>query len=123
MIPMTSKIYDPQNIFAKILRGEIPNKTIFENEFALAFYDIYPKAAVHALVIPKGAYIDMVDFGARATPTEITAFYQVVSHVAGLLNIDQSGCRMISNVGNNGGQEVPHFHVHILGGERLGPMI
>jgi histidine triad (HIT) family protein len=120
---MTSKIYDPHNIFAKILRGEIPNKTIFENEYALAFHDIYPKAAVHALVIPKGAYVDMVDFGARASSAEITGFYQAVSHVVSLLNIEHTGCRMISNCGINGGQEVPHFHVHILGGERLGAMI
>lgn len=115
--------YDPQNIFAKILRSEIPNKTIFENEFALAFYDIAPKASVHALVIPKGAYVDAIDFGARASAAEITGFYQAVSHVAALLNVHQTGCRLISNVGIHGGQEVPHFHVHLLGGERLGPMI
>ena len=115
--------YNSNNIFAKILRGEIPNKTIFENDYALAFYDINPQAPVHALVIPKGAYLDMVDFGANASAVEITEFYKAVSHVATLLNVQAAGCRIIANTGDHGGQEVPHFHVHILGGERLGRML
>ena len=115
--------YDSNNIFARILRKEIPNKTVLETEHALAFHDINPQAPVHVLVIPKGAYIDMVDFGARASATEIHAFYKTVSDVASQLGVDQSGCRIIANTGLNGGQEVPHFHVHILGGQSLGPML
>jgi histidine triad (HIT) family protein len=115
--------YNPQNVFAKILRGEIPSKPIFQNEYAFAFHDLYPKAPIHALVIPKGEYIDMIDFGARASALEISEFYKAVSHVATTLGVDQSGCRIIANTGINGGQEVPHFHVHILGGHKLGAMI
>lgn len=115
--------YNPNNIFAKILRGEIPNKTVFENEYALAFHDITPKAAIHVLVIPKGEYIDMVDFGARATSDEMTGFYRAVSEVTKILELNNTGCRMIANTGLNGGQEVPHFHIHIVGGEKLGAMI
>jgi histidine triad (HIT) family protein len=115
--------YDPNNIFARILRKEIPNKTVFENDYVLAFHDINPQASIHVLVIPKGAYVDMIDFGARATSEEISAFYKAVSEVSTLLGVDQTGCRMIANTGINGGQEVPHFHIHILGGQRLGSMV
>jgi histidine triad (HIT) family protein len=115
--------YNPQNIFAKILRGEIPSKPIFQNEYAFAFHDLYPKAPIHALVIPKGEYTDMIDFGTRASAVEIAEFYKAVSHVTTMLKVDQSGCRIIANTGDDGGQEVPHFHVHILGGHKLGAMI
>ena len=115
--------YDSNNIFARILRGDIPNKTVLETNYALAFHDINPQAPIHVLVIPKGHYIDMIDFGARATPDEIHGFYKAVSDVANLLGVDQSGCRIIANTGLNGGQEVPHFHVHILGGKYVGPML
>lgn len=115
--------YDDNNIFAKILRGEIPNKTILENEHVLAFHDIYAKAPVHALVIPKGKYLNVADFGANATPEEITAFWRAVAKVANDLGVAETGFRTIANTGSNGGQEVPHFHVHILGGKRIGPMV
>ncbi len=115
--------YDDNNIFAKILRGEIPNKTILENEHVLAFHDIYAKAPVHALVIPKGKYMNVADFGAHASPEEITAFWRAVAKVANDLGVDETGFRTIANTGANGGQEVPHFHVHILGGKRIGPMV
>ncbi len=115
--------YDSNNIFARILRGEIPNKTVLETEHSLAFYDINPQAPIHVLIIPKGAYIDMVDFGLRASADEISDFYKCVSDVAQKLGLDQSGCRIISNTGINGGQEVPHFHIHIVGGGPLGRML
>ncbi len=115
--------YDDANIFAKILRGEIPNKTIHEDEHTLAFHDIYPKAPVHALVIPKGRYVDIADFGANASPDEITAFWRMVAKVASDLGLAETGFRTIANTGLNGGQEVPHFHVHILGGKKVGPMV
>lgn len=115
--------YDSNNIFARILRKEIPNKTVLETDHALAFHDINPQAPVHVLVIPKGAYLDMIDFGARASADEISGFYKAVSDVAAQLGVDQTGCRIIANTGLNGGQEVPHFHVHIVGGRALGPML
>jgi histidine triad (HIT) family protein len=115
--------YDSNNIFARILRGEIPNKTVLETDHALAFHDINPQAPVHVLVIPKGAYVDMIDFGARASATEIQGFYKAVSDAATMLGVNQSGCRIIANTGLHGGQEVPHFHVHIIGGKQLGRML
>lgn len=114
--------YDENNIFAKILRGEIPNKTIYEDDFALAFHDIQPSAKIHALVIPKGNYVSIQDFGASASAEEITGFYRAVSKTAEILGLPQDGYRAIANTGLNGGQEVPHFHVHLLGGEKVGPM-
>lgn len=116
-------MYDTNNIFAKILRGEIPCKKVFENEHALAFHDIHPQAPVHVLVIPKGAYVSMDDFSATAKDEEITGFFRAVGEVARMLKIDQSGYRLLANHGQNGGQEVPHFHVHLFGGARLGRMI
>lgn len=118
-----SAAYDTNNIFARILRGEIPCKKIFENDHVLAFHDIRPQAAVHALVIPKGAYTDMDDFSDRASPDEIAAFLRGVGQVARDLGLASGGYRVISNCGLNGGQEVPHLHMHILGGERLGAMM
>jgi histidine triad (HIT) family protein len=112
--------YDDNNVFAKILRGEIPNKTIFENDHVLAFHDLYAKAPVHALVIPKGKYMNIADFGANASPEEITAFWRAVALVANDLGVADTGFRTIANTGVNGGQEVPHFHVHIVGGKPIG---
>lgn len=115
--------YDNNNIFAKILRGDIPCKKFYEDDFALAFPDIAPKAPTHILVIPKGAYLSHADFAARATDAEIIGFSRAVGKVAAMAGIDQSGYRLISNCGINGGQEVPHYHVHILGGRVLGAML
>lgn len=115
--------YDTNNIFARILRGEIPCAKLFEDEYALAFRDIAPKAPVHVLVIPKGAYTDIVDFGARATAEEISGFYKAVSKIAADLDLKDSGFRSIANTGLNGGQEVPHYHIHLLGGKKLGAML
>ena len=116
-------MYNPQNIFAKILRGEIPCKKIFENEHALAFHDIHPAAPIHALVIPKGAYISHADFAAKASDAEITGFTRAVGHVAQLVGAQVHGYRLLANHGANAHQEVPHYHVHILGGRALGPLL
>lgn len=114
--------YDPQNIFAKILRKEIPCKAIYENDFVLAFHDIAPQAPVHALVIPKNPYVSYADFAERAAPEEIVAFTKAVALVAKDLGLSADGYRLISNIGKNSGQEVPHFHVHIMGGRPMGFM-
>lgn len=118
-----SETYDPTNIFARILRGEIPCTKLYEDEYALAFADIHPKAPTHILVIPKGAYVSIADFGATASPEEITGFFRAVSHVAAAQGVVDSGFRLISNAGRDSHQEVPHFHVHILGGRALGPLL
>ncbi|HVE22793.1 MAG TPA: histidine triad nucleotide-binding protein [Acidocella sp.] len=115
--------YDDNNIFARILRGEIPCQRLYEDEFALAFPDIKPQAPCHVLVIPKGKYVSATDFGAKAKPEEITGFYRAVSLVAEKLGVAESGYRLIANAGPDSRQEVPHFHVHILGGHRLGAML
>lgn len=115
--------YDPNNIFARILRGEIPNKTVYEDDHVLAFEDVYPKAPVHILVIPKGEYISIADFSANASAEEITAFHRAVAKIVKDKNLDKEGFRSIANTGVNGGQEVPHFHLHILGGRAIGPMV
>jgi diadenosine tetraphosphate (Ap4A) HIT family hydrolase len=115
--------YDPNNVFARILRGEIPCKKVYEDEFALAFHDIHPQAPVHVLVIPKGAYVSMDDFAAEASAEEIEGFFRAVGKVARDLGVAESGYRFLSNQGRDGGQEVPHFHVHIFGGRPLGRMI
>ncbi len=115
--------YDSNNIFAKILRGEIPSKKIYEDDFVLAFHDVVPQAPVHALVIPKGEYTDQADFALRASEAEIVGFERAVAKVAAELGLSAGGYRLIVNTGIDGGQEVPHFHVHILGGEKLGPML
>lgn len=114
--------YDHNNIFARILRGEIPNDTVYENEHVLAFNDINPQAPIHILVIPKGSYTDIQDFGANAKAAEIVAFYEAISKIVEEKNLKGKGCRVITNTGLDAGQEVPHYHAHILGGERLGPM-
>jgi histidine triad (HIT) family protein len=115
--------YDDTNIFAKILRGEIPNKTVYQDEFALAFYDINPQAPVHVLVIPKGAYVSWDDFSAMASDAEIAGFVRAIGRVARLLNLPAPGYRLLANVGVHGHQEVPHLHVHLFGGQPLGPML
>ena len=115
--------YDSNNIFAKILRGEIPCQKIYEDEFALAFYDIHPQAPVHALVIPKGHYENHAAFSAKASDGEVAGFHRALGKVADAIDVTEGGYRLISNCGANGGQEVPHYHVHILGGGPLGRMV
>ncbi len=116
-------MYDKSNIFAKILRGEIPCNKIYEDKFVLAFNDINPQAKFHVLVIPKGPYIDLDDFSKKAKSEEIEALVRALGKVANILGIVESGFRCLANNGNNGGQEVPHLHFHIFGGEKLGKMI
>jgi diadenosine tetraphosphate (Ap4A) HIT family hydrolase len=115
--------YDSNNIFAKILRGEIPCEKVYENDYALAFKDIAPQAPVHILVIPKGAYVSFDDFSANATDVEIAGYIRAIGVVARDAGVQESGYRILSNIGEEGGQEVPHLHVHIFGGRRLGSMI
>ncbi len=115
--------YDDTNIFAKILRGEIPCKKVHEDEHTLAFHDINPQAPVHVLVIPKGAYISFDDFTANAGDEEIAALFRAVGKIARELGVEQEGYRILSNIGVNGHQEVPHLHVHLFGGRKLGRMI
>ena len=121
--------YDKNNIFAKILRGEIPLKQsekIYEDEFVLSFYDINPKKKVHALVIPKGEYKDLDDFNKRASEKEISELFKGITIVAKKLGISREGgkgYRAMVNIGENGGQEVPHLHFHLLGGEKVGKMV
>ena len=115
--------YDPNNIFARILRGEIPNQTVYEDDFVLAFHDINPQAPVHVLVIPKGAYTDLADFGSRATQEELTGYFRAVATVAKHLGIVEPGFRALFNTGAHAHQEVPHLHVHLFAGAPLGPML
>ena len=115
--------YDDSNIFARILRGEIPAKTVYEDEHALAFHDINPQAPVHVLVIPKGAYVSWADFSTNAPDAEIAGFVRAVGKVAADLGLDDGGYRLLANAGPNSHQEVPHLHVHIFGGRKLGPML
>ena len=115
--------YDDNNIFAKILRGEIPAKKVFENEHALAFHDIHPLAPMHVLVIPKGKYISLADFTANASEAEIVGFFRAVGAVAKELGLEGEGYRILANMGVHSGQEVPHLHVHIFGGRPLGRML
>ena len=115
--------YDPGNIFAKILRGEIPCNKVFEDDWALAFHDIAPQAPVHVLVVPKGAYVSWDDFSTRASAEEIAGFIRAVGAVARELGLVAPGYRLLANVGHDGGQEVPHLHVHLFGGKPLGRMI
>lgn len=114
--------YDNENIFAKILRGEIPCQKHDECDHTLAFHDIAPQAKTHILVIPKGAYIDMADFAANASAQEQQAFIQAIGRAAKLAGLEEGGYRIISNIGHHGHQEVPHLHMHILGGEPIGPL-
>ncbi len=123
-MPIDAKApYDDSNIFARILRGEIPNRTVYEDDHALAFHDINPQAPTHILVIPKGAYVSWDDFSARATDSEIAGFIRAVGHVARGQGLDVEGYRLLSNIGQHGHQEVAHLHVHIFGGRQMGAML
>jgi diadenosine tetraphosphate (Ap4A) HIT family hydrolase len=116
-MPAKVTSYDRNNIFAKILRGELPSKKIYEDDFALAFHDIHPKAAIHVLVIPKGEYVSFVDFTALAPPELQAGFWRAVGAVARKLGVED-GFRLASNIGPGGGQVVFHFHVHVVSGPR-----
>ena len=118
--------YDNNNIFAKILRGEIPCKKIYEDDYILSFYDINPQKKIHALVIPKGKYIDLDNFSEKASPEEMVGLLKGIHTVAKKLGISQStgkGYRVLANISEHGGQEVPHLHFHLFGGERVGKMV
>jgi len=118
--------YDNQNIFARILRGEIPCKKIYEDDFILSFHDINPQKKIHALVIPKGKYIDLDDFSLNASPEEMVGLIKGINLVAKKLGISTEvgkGYRALTNISNDGGQEVPHLHFHLFGGEKVGKMV
>ncbi|MCK0167898.1 HIT domain-containing protein [Jannaschia sp. S6380] len=115
--------YDDQNIFARILRGEIPNDTVAETDHTLAFNDITPQAPVHVLAIPKGAYVDYADFHARAPEAEIADFHRTCAAICADRGLTENGFRAITNAGAHGVQEVPHFHLHLIGGRPLGRML
>ena len=115
--------YDKNNIFAKILRGEIPCKKIYEDEYVLAFYDINPQKKVHALVISKGEYVDLDDFNKKASDKEIVELNKAITNVSNLLGAKDKGYRALTNIGSDGGQEVPHLHFHIFAGEKIGKMV
>ena len=118
--------YDENNIFAKILKGEIPCKKIYEDKFVLSFYDINPQKKIHALVIPKGRYVDFDDFSENASSEEIVGLFKGINIVAKKLKISVDtgkGYRALTNISEHGGQEVPHLHFHLFGGERVGRMI
>jgi diadenosine tetraphosphate (Ap4A) HIT family hydrolase len=115
--------YDENNIFARILRGELPCSKVLETEHALAFHDINPAAAVHVLVIPKGPYVSWDDFAAKASEAEIAGFVRTVAETARQVGAEPQGYRLLANTGKRAGQEVPHLHVHIFGGQPLGPML
>ena len=115
--------YDDQNVFAKILRGEIPSNKVYEDEWAFAFHDISPQAPVHILVIPKGAYVSWDDFSERASAEEIAGFVRAVGQIARDNGLVAPGYRLLANIGAHGHQEVPHLHVHLFGGRPLGPLL
>jgi diadenosine tetraphosphate (Ap4A) HIT family hydrolase len=115
--------YDDANIFARILRGEIPAKKVHEDQWSLAFHDINPQAPTHILIIPKGRYCSFADFSASASADEIAGFFRAVGEVAKQMGLETSGYRMLANMGEHSGQEVPHFHVHLFAGRPLGRMI
>ncbi|MDB5686723.1 MAG: histidine triad nucleotide-binding protein [Rhizorhabdus sp.] len=115
--------YDDANIFARILRGEIPSRKVYEDDHALAFHDINPQAPIHILVIPKGPYVSWDDFSAKASAAEIAGFVRAVGHVAREQGLVQTGYRLLANIGGHGHQEVPHLHVHLFGGRQFRAMI
>ena len=115
--------YDDSNIFARILRGELPCNKVYEDDYVLAFHDINPQAPVHILVIPRGPYVSWDDFSARAPAGEIAGFVRAVGHVARDQGLVAPGYRLLANTGTSSGQEVPHLHVHIFGGRPMGPML
>lgn len=115
--------YDDSNIFARILRGELPSKMVYKDEFALAFHDINPQAPLHILVIPKGPYVSWDDFSERGSDAEIAGFVRAVGKVARDADLVAPGYRLLANVGLDSHQEIPHLHVHIFAGQKLGPML
>jgi histidine triad (HIT) family protein len=115
--------YDMNNIFAKIIRGEIPSDKIYEDEHVLAFKDIRPQAKIHALIIPKGPYVSAQDFSEKASDAEIVAFNRAIAKVAKAIGVAVTGYRVIANTGADGRQEVPHYHIHIVGGQNMGRMV
>lgn len=115
--------YDPANVFARILRDEVPSRRVYEDEWAIAFHDIAPQAPVHVLVIPRGPYVALADFVATASEAEIAGFFRAVGQVAAQLGLEAPGYRILSNMGMHAGQEVPHLHVHLFGGAPLGAML
>ena len=115
--------YDSSNIFARLLRGEIPSKRVYEDEWAVAFHDIAPQAQLHVLVIPREPYVSLSDFVATAPEAEIAGFFRAVGTIARELGLEDAGFRILANMGRDAGQEVPHFHVHLFGGGPLGPML
>jgi diadenosine tetraphosphate (Ap4A) HIT family hydrolase len=115
--------YDRDNVFARILRGELPCTKVYEDEHVLAFRDINPQAPSHVVLIPKGEYIAADDFSAKASDAELASFMRAIAKIAGAEGVAQSGFRLIANTGKNGHQEVPHFHMHVVGGHDLGPML
>ena len=121
--PTYDPAYDPGNIFAKILRGEIPVKRVYEDDWVLAFFDHAPAAPSHVLVIPKKPYRSFEDFSLHASDQELVAFFRAVGHIARQAGLTESGYRLITNHGRDANQEVPHFHVHILGGRALGALV
>lgn len=118
-----TKPYDDSNVFARILRGELPARKVYEDEHALAFYDLDPKAPTHILVIPKGPYVSWDDFSAHAPDADIAGFVRAVGKVARDQGVVAPGYRLLANIGQHGGQEVPHLHVHLFAGQPLGPML
>lgn len=115
--------YDDQNIFARILRSEIPAQFVYQDRWAVAFPDIAPRSPTHVLIIPRGRYVSLSDFSAQASDAEIAGFWRAVGQVARELGLEAGGYRMLSNMGEDAGQEVPHFHVHLFGGAPLGSML
>lgn len=115
--------YDDSNVFARILRGEIPCRKVHEDEWSLAFHDINPLAPTHVLVVPKGRFISWADFSARASEAQIAGFVRAVGKVAHALGLEEPGYRLLANIGEHAGQEVPHLHVHLFAGRPLGPML
>jgi len=115
--------YDDQNVFAKILRGELPCSKVYEDEWTLAFLDIAPLAPVHILVIPKGPYVSWDDFTAKASDAEVTGYIRAIGQIARDKDLVVEGYRLLANTGRNSGPEIPHLHVHIFGGRPLGPML
>jgi diadenosine tetraphosphate (Ap4A) HIT family hydrolase len=116
-------VYDENNVFARILRGELPCREVFGDDWALAFHDINPQAPVHVLVIPRGKWRSWADFSAGASDAEIAGYVRAVGHVARMLGLETPGYRLLANAGPDAGQEVPHLHVHLFGGKPLGPML
>lgn len=118
-----SQPYDDNNVFARILRGELPSNKVYEDDYVFAFHDINPLAPVHILVVPKGRYVSWDDFSEKASDAEIAALARAVGKIAREAGLVSEGYRILANVGLRGGQEVPHLHVHIFGGTYLGPML